>query len=292
MQLLPGTLLEDLRTQKMRLALTLFGIFWGTFAVVVLLSFGAGLERTANEEMGGGTGPVSLRNGYTTVSYRGLPKERPIRLRPADAQLLRREIPGIVLLSEVMSATRTLRAGEKSTQQSIYGVEPDYAPLQEIEIAAGGRFLNPRDIAERRHVAVLGNYVATELFGSVDPIGREFTMSGSVFKVVGVAYRHSASCTARARFRVLSTRRHLPRCAYRHSPMRSTCSVRAIAFIRPTSARSHSTTQPSSRRRSAPSCSRSRFSSRLLADSHSWSAGSASPTSCSWSCASGASRSA
>ena len=52
--LLPATLLEDLRTQKLRLTLTLFGIFWGTFAVVVLLAFGAGLERKADEELGGG----------------------------------------------------------------------------------------------------------------------------------------------------------------------------------------------------------------------------------------------
>ena len=64
-QLLPGTLLDDLRTQKLRLTLTLFGIFWGTFAVVVLLAFGAGLERLAEQEMGGGSGPVTLRNGVT-----------------------------------------------------------------------------------------------------------------------------------------------------------------------------------------------------------------------------------
>ena len=30
---LPGTLLDDLRTQKLRLALTLFGIFWGTLSL-------------------------------------------------------------------------------------------------------------------------------------------------------------------------------------------------------------------------------------------------------------------
>src|SRR6185295_13002844 len=95
-----GTLLEDLRTQKLRLVLTLFGIFWGTFAVVVLLAFGTGLERKANEEMGGGSKPVTLRNGYTRLAYRGMPEQRPIRLRPEDAELLRREVSGIAQLSE------------------------------------------------------------------------------------------------------------------------------------------------------------------------------------------------
>lgn len=188
--LLPATLREDLRTQKLRLTLTLFGIFWGTFAVVVLLSFGAGLERKANEELGG-TGPVSLRNGVTRMAYRGLPENRRILLRPEDADLLRREIPGIARLSEVSSSTRTLRAEERSARPTVYGVDPDYATLAEVEVADGGRFINRRDIEERRRIAVVGSDVVTELFGDGDALGRVFEMSGSVFTVVGVLQRRA-----------------------------------------------------------------------------------------------------
>lgn len=192
-QLLPGTLLEDLRTQKLRLALTLFGIFWGTFAVVVLLAFGTGLERKAEEEMAGGSGPVTLRNGFTAKAYRGLPEERQIRLRPADAELVRREVPGIAMLSQTTYSSRVLRTGNLSTRPTVYGVEPDYAPLMELELASGGRFINRRDIDERRRVAIVGNSVITELFGGGDAIGREFEMSGSVFIVVGVLARREGS---------------------------------------------------------------------------------------------------
>lgn len=191
--LLPASLIEDLRTQKLRLTLTLFGIFWGTFAVVVLLAFGAGLERKANEEMAGGTGPVTLRNGWTRVAFRGLPENRPIRLRPDDAMLLRHEVPDIALLSEVSYSSRSLRAGKRSARPSVYGVEPDYAPLADIEVAAGSRFINRRDIEERRRVAVVGNEVVTELFDEGDPVGRVFEMSGSMFTVVGVLRRREGS---------------------------------------------------------------------------------------------------
>jgi putative ABC transport system permease protein len=185
-QLLPATLLEDLRTQKLRLTLTLFGIFWGTFAVVVLLAFGSGLERKANEEMAGGTGPVTLRSGLTRLAYRGLPERRPIRLRPEDAELVRREVPGIALLSEASYSMRAVRAAERSARPSVQGIEPDYAVLQALELAEGSRFINDRDIVERRRVAVLGASLVRELFDVGDVIGRTFEMSGSIFTVVGV----------------------------------------------------------------------------------------------------------
>ena len=191
--LLPATLLEDVRAQKLRLTLTLFGIFWGTFAVVVLLAFGAGLERKANEELAGGTGPVTLRNGVTRVAYRGLPENRQIRLHPDDAELLRREVPGIALLSEVTASSRALRAGKRSARPTVYGVNPDYATLAEIDVADGSRFINRRDIEERRRVAVIGNDVVTELFGEGDAVGRIFEMSGSVFTVVGLLRRREGS---------------------------------------------------------------------------------------------------
>lgn len=192
-RLLPTALLEDLRLQKLRLTLTLFGIFWGTFAVVVLLAFGAGLERKANEELAGGTGPVSLRTGLTRVAYRGLPERRLIRLRTDDAEFLRREIPDIAMLSAVTTANRVLRAEERSAQLSVYGVEPDYAPLLGIEVAERSRFINRRDMAERRRIAVLGPGAITELFGDGEVVGRTFEMSGSVFTVVGVLRRLEGS---------------------------------------------------------------------------------------------------
>jgi len=209
-QLLPGTLLEDLRTQKLRLTLTLFGIFWGTFAVVVLLAFGTGLERKANEEMATGTGVVTLGSGVTRTAWRGLPAHRQIRLRPEDAQLLRREVPGIALLSESTSANRTLRAADRTAHASLYGIEPEYAVLQEIELDAGGRFINRRDIQDRRRVAVVGPGLATQLFGNSPAIGRQFIMKGSTFTVVGVIKRREGSAGFRN-----NERAYIPATTYR-----------------------------------------------------------------------------
>jgi putative ABC transport system permease protein len=40
-----GDFLADLRQQRLRTALTILGVTWGTVAVVVLLAFGTGLEQ-------------------------------------------------------------------------------------------------------------------------------------------------------------------------------------------------------------------------------------------------------
>ena len=53
--------LHDMRAQKLRTFLTLFGIVWGTVAVVLLLAFGVGLKAFSLKAMHGmGKGIVIL----------------------------------------------------------------------------------------------------------------------------------------------------------------------------------------------------------------------------------------
>ena len=191
--LLPVSFLDDLRTQKLRLTLTLFGIFWGTFAVVVLLAFGTGLERKAEEEMARGTGVVSLQSAVARKAWRGLPEGRRIRLRPDDVRLLRAEVPGIGLLSELSFGNGRLIADERFVQGTLYGIDPEYALLHEILVEPSGRFINRRDIEERRHVAVIGRGVSAQLFGDGDPVGRQLVTRGSTFTVVGVLQQRDGS---------------------------------------------------------------------------------------------------
>jgi putative ABC transport system permease protein len=185
-RLLPGAFLQDLRTQKLRLTLTLFGIVWGTVAVLVLLAFGTGLERQAHQEMGMGENLLTVASGVTSLPYRGFPAGRRIRLVPEDAAVLRSQVPELDLVSEVSRGTRLARAGLETASASVVGVEPGYEVIHKIPIAPGGRFLSQLDLDRRRRVAFLGGRLESDLFGEIEGTGQEILIGGSTFTVVGV----------------------------------------------------------------------------------------------------------
>ena len=87
-------MLQDIRHQKMRTLLTLFGITWGTVSVALLVSFGEGLEaRVRKNQRGLGENIVIAWPSRTSLPFEGLGKGRRIRVSEEDLEALRREIP-------------------------------------------------------------------------------------------------------------------------------------------------------------------------------------------------------
>jgi putative ABC transport system permease protein len=98
-----------------------------------------------------------------------------------------REIPDIVALSPEYSDRQTpVRRGTKSANPNITGVRPVYGEIRNIIAAPGGRFLNQRDLDERRRVAMLGDELATLLFGDENPVGQTVMIGQTPFLVIGV----------------------------------------------------------------------------------------------------------
>ncbi|MDH3458756.1 MAG: ABC transporter permease [Gemmatimonadota bacterium] len=178
----------DLRAQRLRTALTVLGIAWGTIAVVVLLAFGVGLERQTRKRFHGlGDRIVILFGGRTTVSYRGFPDGRFINLREEDGTLLLREIPDIVMLSpEYNNRSTPVRRGTRTANPNITGILPVYGEMRNIIADVGGRFINDLDVADRRRVAVLGDELAALLFDDTAPVGEQVFIGETPFTVVGI----------------------------------------------------------------------------------------------------------
>ncbi len=178
----------DMRQQKLRTSLTVLGIAWGTVAVVVLLAFGVGFERQTRKRFHGlGDRIVILFGGRTAKPFAGFGNGRAIQLTEQDAALLVREVPEIEQVSPEYTA-RGIRVhrGTKAANPVVTGVVPAYAEMRNIIPAAGGRFLNDQDVAERRRVAMLGDELAKQLFGDTPPVGEQVYMGDTPFTVIGV----------------------------------------------------------------------------------------------------------
>ncbi|HSQ76754.1 MAG TPA: ABC transporter permease, partial [Bacteroidota bacterium] len=167
--------------------LTILAMTWGTIAVVLLLAFGDGLgTQMTNGLLNAGNRIMIMYGGETGMQYEGVPKGRRIRLVEEDADLLRRAIPSIEMITPQYRATVRLTNGKTSLNTECEGVDPNFEEMRRMYPAAGGRFLNPMDVAQQRRVLVLGRTIATELFGQADPLGKTLLLEGVPFTVIGL----------------------------------------------------------------------------------------------------------
>lgn len=180
--------LRDVRTQKLRFTLTVFGIVWGTVAIVLLLAFGESMRSQLLVSMRGlGENIVICWPSRTSKPWQGLPRGRAIRVSAADIEHVRGSVPQLAAITgEYTVWNRGLKVDRTTIVPRLAGVNAEYAEMRNIIPQAGGRFLNPIDLTDRRRVVFLGNRLAADLFGQADPVGEYLTISGVPFLVVGV----------------------------------------------------------------------------------------------------------
>ncbi len=181
-----------LMRNRLRTALTAFGIFWGIFLLMVMLGSGSGLRNGVMQDFGGGaTNSFFIWTQRTQKPFAGMPAGRRIQLTNADVQAIRDKVQEV----EVVAARNQLGGfaggnnvtrGRKAGAFSVMGDHPEIQRIQSLEIEVG-RFLSPIDIDERRKVAVIGTRVREVLFErGEEPIGASIVIQGVYFQVVGV----------------------------------------------------------------------------------------------------------
>ncbi len=181
--------LRDVRAQKLRLFLTVFGLVWGTAAVTLMLAFGEGLHRQVLvAQKGLGDAIVIAWPSRTSKPWQGLPRGRRIQLTDEDVTLLRSEVEGIRSISEEYAQDGArITYGKKALSVDVSGSNVEFGAMRSMNPQEGGRFLNQLDMDERRRVVFIGDQLAVDLFGAgVDPVGEQVRIDGSPFSVVGV----------------------------------------------------------------------------------------------------------
>ncbi len=180
--------LRDMRSQKVRTFLTIFGITWGTISVVLLLAFGVGMEKQMDKNMHGlGEGIMIIWPGRTSVAYEGLSKGRPLRFREEDAFLVEQEIPQIKQsCPEYTGWGIKLKYGKNAYSCVMKGIYPVYSDIRNVIPRRGGRFINDTDISQKRRTIFIGFSVKEELFKEKEAVGKYVHVNGVPFQVIGV----------------------------------------------------------------------------------------------------------
>lgn len=184
-------ILYTLRQNKLRTALTAFGVFWGIFMLILLLGAGRGMQNGIYDGFGSDVMDfIVVYTGTTSVAHNGRGVGRYIELTKDDIKSIQQKIPGVRFISTENNRNGISLVYEKKTGTfGVYGVPDDYFKIKESIPFNFGRKVNPLDDQQIRKIAVIGTAVSERLFGKdVDPVGKNIRVSGVVMKVVGVFY--------------------------------------------------------------------------------------------------------
>ena len=180
---------QDMWARKLRTFLAMFGIGWGTVAVVLLLAIGGGFHAASMKAMHGmGDSIVILWPSRTTKPFEGMQPGRSIQMKAKDVIEMAEALPEIGLYTpELRQSQRTMSYGTDRTKVSVSGVMTDYGVMRSMNEMPGGRFLNPHDVEQRRRVVFIGNKVKQKLFGDEEAVGKTVLLKryGDLLKHVG-----------------------------------------------------------------------------------------------------------
>nr|WP_324257310.1 ABC transporter permease [Cellvibrio fontiphilus] len=187
-------ILYTLRQNKLRTALTAFGVFWGIFMLMLLLGAGRGMQNGVYEDFGSDVLDfIVAYTGTTSVAYKGMGLGRQIQLTLDDVAALKQQVPGIrFIAAENQRNGIAIHYEQKNASFAVLGVPEEYFAVKEGIPFNFGRKMNRLDQQELRKVAVIGTVVAERLFGKdADPINKDIRVNGVMMKVVGVFYDKS-----------------------------------------------------------------------------------------------------
>ena len=177
--------IRAIEANKMRSVLTSLGIIIGVAAVIILLSIGNGTQQSIQNEMRSmGTNLVMIRSGSSTSGGARMGRGSQPTLKNGDADAIQEKIPAIRLVAPVMNDSGQVVYGNANWATSIVGTDNRYFQIKEWDLAYG-RFFSNNDLRTANKVAILGQTVAKELFGDIDPLGKTIRIKGLPFIVIG-----------------------------------------------------------------------------------------------------------
>ena len=176
----------SLIANKLRTILTMLGIIIGVCAVIAMVSVGMGVKKNVTDSisrlgsnmlivMSGSSNRGGIRGGAGSVQT----------LTYDDAEAIKDKIKYVSYVSPTVQTNSQVVYGHENWSTTVTGVIPEYVSIQSLTMQSG-IFFSEHDVDVRNRVAVIGTTVATNLFGTVNPVGKKIRIGNAPYTVIGL----------------------------------------------------------------------------------------------------------
>jgi putative ABC transport system permease protein len=170
-----------------RTLLTMLGIVFGIGAVIAMVSGGQGAQQSVKDVFQSlGTNVLILTNGsQRSFGAAGGAGSRQSLTWDDMAALQNGEIPSIKWVAPMLQTRTQVASEDANWNTQVIGTTSIWFRIRSWDAAQGAVFDEDSGNSNAK-IAVIGKTVATQLYGTANPIGQTIRIAGQPYEVVGV----------------------------------------------------------------------------------------------------------
>lgn len=178
--------LVSLKVNKMRSILTSLGVIIGVSSVIIMLAVGEGASQKIAKDMESmGSNLLMINSAAATSGGVRMGRGTKPTLTLKDAEAIKKECQGLSGVAPTSKETQQLTYGNQNWSTSVTGTNNEYIYIRDWEILYGRNFYK-EELKNSSKVAIIGNTVASELFGDVNPVNKTIRIGNVPFKIIGL----------------------------------------------------------------------------------------------------------
>jgi len=178
--------LNALFANKLRSILTMLGIIIGVGAVIAMVSVGMGVREKVTSSIASlGSNMLIVMPGSQSSGGVRSAAGSMITLKYEDAEAIKNKIKNIDYVSPTVSGSYQIVNGNQNWNSTVQGVTPEFLAIRSLVVSTGS-FISKNDLSTRNRVAVIGTTVSSNLFGTMNPVGKTIRVNNQPYKVIGV----------------------------------------------------------------------------------------------------------
>ncbi len=173
--------LNNIKSNKLRSALTMLGLIIGISSVIVLVGLGTGTTSDVTSQVS------SLGADILTVR---IDSDTKLKLNGVDEM---RGLAGVESVAPYTNVSATVsKDGTAAGSASVLGIDEKYLDMRNYSLSSG-RGISFIDVTNKNKTCVIGSDISEDLLGYSDPIGKTIRIAGDNYTVVGLLQAQGSS---------------------------------------------------------------------------------------------------